>query len=67
MKCDAACCKDKKDDALPKYEGLIREEMSENELLLNINSYLSTFGLNGHLLFHGHRSIWSEMWIWNTY
>jgi len=51
MNHDAACCKDKKDEAFPKYELLIKEEMSENEFLLTVNSYLSTFGLTGHLFF----------------
>ncbi len=51
MNNDAACCKDKKDEAFPKYELLIEEKMSDNEFLLMVNSYLSTFGLNGHLFF----------------
>lgn len=51
MKNDAACCKDKKDEAFPKYELLIKEEMSENGFFLTVNSYLSTFGLTGHLFF----------------
>jgi len=59
MKNDAACCKDKKDEAFPKYELLIKEEMSENGFLLTVNSYLSTFGLTGHLFFkkQGHKGL----------
>ena len=51
MKIDAACCKDIKDEVLPKYEALINEEMSDNDFLLTINSYLCTFSLTGHLFF----------------
>ncbi len=59
MNHDAACCKDKKDEALPKYELLVKEEMSDNEFLLTVNSYLSTFGLTGHLFFkkQGHKGL----------
>lgn len=59
MNNDAACCKDKKDEVFPKYELLIKEEMSENEFLLTVNSYLSTFGLTGHLFFkkQGHKGL----------
>ncbi len=59
MNNDAACCKDKKGEALSKYELLIKEEMSENEFLLIVNSYLSTFGLTGHLFFkkQGHKGL----------
>lgn len=51
MNSDAACCKDKKDVALSKYELLIHEEMSDNEFLLLVNSYLSIYGVTGHLFF----------------
>lgn len=59
MKNDAACCKDKKDELFLKYELLIKEEMSENEFLLTVNSYLSTFGLTGHLFCkkQGHKGL----------
>ncbi len=59
MKNDAACCKDKKNETFAKYELLIKEEMSENEFLLTVNSYLSTFGLTGHLFFkkQGHKGL----------
>lgn len=51
MNNDAACCKDKKNETLLKYELLIKEEMSDNEFLLTVNSYLATYGLTGHLFF----------------
>lgn len=59
MNSDAACCKDKKDVALSKYELLIDEEMSDNEFLLLVNSYLATFGVTGHLFFkkQGHKGL----------
>ncbi len=59
MKTDAACCKDKTDVAFPQYESQIREEMSDNEFLLTVNAYLSTFGQTGHLFFkkQGHKGL----------
>lgn len=59
MNHDAACCKDKKDEAFSKYKLLVKEEMSENEFLLTVNLYLSTFGLTGHLFFkkQGHKGL----------
>lgn len=59
MKNDAACCKDKIGGTLSEYELLIKEEMSDNDFLLAINSYLCTFGLTGHLFFkkQGHKEL----------
>lgn len=59
MACDAACCKDKKDEVLHYYVDLVNENMSDNEFLLTVNSYLSTFGLTGHLFFkkQGHKGL----------
>lgn len=48
---DAASCKDKTDKMFQKYESLIEEDMSDNQFLLRVNSYLCTFGLTGHLFF----------------
>ena len=59
MSKDAACCKDKKDEAYDNYVKLIHENMSDNEFLLIVNSYLATFGLTGHLFFkkQGHKGL----------